>query len=182
MISFKANYIGKITINKINNNKHITPEEVSLVRLNANNTSDVNSLKKISENWDNNKTYAYKIYTDFCYRSIFSEDMPNQEVFAVTKQKNNLENLVPFAILGLMRIDKIKALPDNIYIDFLQTAPEHQYNSKNAIYKNIGKSLVNYLKNTFSNKTLIAFPNETSENFFKKIGFKREGLKMIFKK
>ena len=179
-ISFKANYVDNATIKKYNKNK-CENHSVVIVELDQKNENDVKSLKKTSKTWENHRTFASKIYEDFLFNHKFNQNC-DDKVFALTEQKSNYEALEPKSILGLVKVSDKNSDPNVVYIDYLQTDPRHKTFANDRKYKKIGKALIDYIKTAYEKKTLILFPEFNSIGFHEKMGFKEDGLRMIFKK
>jgi len=182
MISFKANPIYYTRIAKLENNStKPKPYKVSLVELDYENLNDIKSLKETSELWDNNETFAFKIYQKFseCYYKYQREQ--KYRVLALTQQSKNFNQLSPTQILGLLMIDIRNSLENNIYVDFLQTHPEHKTFSQTRTFNGIGRRLMEYIIEKYKNKNINLFPSDNSSDFYQKLGFVKNGLKMIKK-
>lgn len=143
-VGFKAQFINKCNIQKYSSNTcSFLPREASFIELDAKKWRDRRTLRKITKKWD------YSFATDI-YRSQKSKN--NLRIFALTEQKTNFEKLDVEKILGLTQIQELES---NVhYIDYLQTKPAYTANNPDRKYKNIGRKILDNLKNIFRKETL----------------------------
>ena len=162
-VSFKANYIGKVSVQKSYYKKY-KPFDVSLVKMNPSNESDIRAVLKTTSLWDDS-------LTAFTY-----DDMKKNistDIFALTTQKNNLKKPLASKILGLIQLsDNPKG---GKRIDVLQTNPKYIHNkvlNDSPKYKHIGQTLVEFATTKFSDENFYAHPTKSAVPFYKKQGFR----------
>lgn len=169
MINFKANFIKPVTI-KHGNNK----QDVSFVEIDTNNKKDITTLSNVAYGWGI-KTYAYDIYTnaaDTWRKGGMGFYSVNPEhYYAVTKQKDNFEDLNFNEILGVVQLNEND---DSNEIKYLQIDPKHCHGSDKRKYSNIGHSIVDSLKSLYPQKKMTLYANYDAIDFYKKEGFKED--------
>lgn len=171
MITFQANLSCTNTVKKINHNKqNLENVNVNFVSLNPLESNDALALKQTCHRCWNNANIANRINYNFQnFKS--NKNCDNIEFFALTEQSQNFNKLNPQKILGITQISKLSS--NDVFIDLLQTSPEHNYYASNALYKKIGKCIVNSIEKLFPDKDIFVCPATLdSEIFFLKVGFR----------
>ena len=167
-VSFKANYLHSIRLEKINNEK---TQKAALVELDPKSELDNSSIQQIIYDWGGINSYSYDIAYNMgqILCELNDESMPTPRFFAITEQRSNFNKLVPESILALAETTSMK---DNVInIDFLETNIDQAYNAKNAKFQHIGTTMLDYLKTLFSGKTLELNATNESMSFYIKNGF-----------
>lgn len=183
-INFKANFIRNTHIQQVVTKDLSKDKEVSLVELDVNQKNDISALKTVAEDWDRRAFgYAGCIYDDATNTIKFPDT--KEHFFALTTQKEDYKNLDPKKILGLTMFSDKKNSSKN-ELNWLQVEPDSSYSNSGEYrtYKNVGRTLVNYLKE-ISDKTLSVYPARKAAEFYRKLGFKKETSKyptLIYKK
>lgn len=170
-INFTANFITNKRILKRNENGMYAPYNISVVELDKNNEKDKEALHDTVVDWYyDNARYIFDIYheadKDYDYPNV------NQEHFyAITKQTSNFDDLEYKEILGLMLFSETKLKEDEI--NFLQVKPTtNKHQSYIQEYKNVGKTLIEFLKETKNKKTIMVNSVPEMVDFYKKQNFK----------
>lgn len=118
-INFKANYIKPTYIKDSQKNK----QEASFVELDITDRNDMKALKKTTENWQD--SLADFIYEDS--KDAYLWKLGGRHIYAVTKQKDNFENLDYNKILGLAELSEAYKLNE---LEILQVNPEATYSTQ----------------------------------------------------
>lgn len=177
-ISFGANFLRKMPVKVYSyNQKAYKPAEASLVELNPLDINDVNALEDTARNFGG-ETLANNVYIHA--NSAFQRGKAgNMRLFALTKQGNDFQKLNTADILGVAEISLSKTEQSGIELKNLQVRPQYAHASRRRYIKNIGASIVNYLKETYKKIEL----NSTSSSIrlYEKLGFKRQNsIRNIF--
>lgn len=154
--SFKASYVDKINIQKLNSRKKYVPYQANLVELNR---SDLKALEEIRTKWKN--SWLCGKFISWAEKMHSSSD----KAFALTTQKENFENLQPNTVLGLMNIDLHRRKSE---LNYIITKPV------NPDYNKVGSSLINYAKTLTDKITLTAASKNLVDKFYKPLGFIHE--------
>lgn len=175
-INFTANFLKTTKIPKLNNDGKYSNAKVSLVELNKKDNSDKNALKKVANLWNEKEfTYASEIFYDAA-KPFEYDNITKEHYYALTTQSENFENLEPEKILGL-NVFSETTKPEN-ELNWLQTDPSQRYGSiEKRQYTEIGKTIVEYLKEHFTNKPISVFAADDAINFYKQLGFKNRPTK-----
>lgn len=165
-ISFQANYIQSATIKKaVKKSYKNTP--VSFVELNPFSNNDKYALRKIGKTWGHGYSYARDIQDNFEDPIIIKNK--DSRFFAISEQMSGFDKLKPSKVLGLIETSEDKGA---LFIDLLQCNPEHMFASAKRKFKEIGKALIDSLKDTIPQKEIILSADEEAIPFYLKQGFK----------
>lgn len=178
-ISFGANYKKLTTVKKLVDNKYIqTPVTIAQA-----NISDLKTFSKITKMW--HRPYAEQIEQAVALTQWnFKKD-----VYILTEQSENLEELIPNKILGMVYLDKGE---ERNLLAYIQVNPDFELknyttakriknfiskilnkpNSSDRKYKGVGTALVRYLQEIYNDKKMELAAVGTSKTFYKKFGFK----------
>lgn len=137
-INFKANLISTSTIKRYakNTDSYINTA-ASFVEFDLSSKKDMRVLKKIKSSWNAP-----------LFKSIFfhaKQKSPNWKLYALTTQEDNYDKLKADNILGFAQTSIY--IPSMINLEYLQVNPEYTYKNKQAIFKHIGSSIIDCLKN-----------------------------------
>lgn len=182
MITFKAQYIKSAEILAQNYNRDYTPYRASIVELNPKSKNDLISLNRTNMEWDNCETMADFITATFNTIHEYESNPNDERFFALTRQKDNYNQLDECHILGLVHT---KRNPNNkLKIEYLQTNPDTSYTSFIRSFKHVGEALVKFVIEFFPDKEIFLNAERSAIPFYEKIGWKKTGdlTKMIFKK
>lgn len=192
-ISFKANYKHSVEIQKYNG-KEYTPYTAAFVELE---TSERPVIKNVYDKW--NTPLVSGIYKAF---------VPNSDlkhVYAVTTQTDCFDKLDSNKILGMALFEEHNKNYLTPEISYFQVHPQnlsekygttftklkkyfskifrHNKSSNNKPqYKHIGESLMSSLQNLHNDKTIIVHSLSEAEGFYKKMGYKKLGVFMVWSK
>lgn len=182
-ISFKANFIRDTYIKQVVTPDTSKDKKVALVELDINHKNDISALKAVARDWDSRAFgYAGCIYDD-AIKTLKYPDT-KEHYYALTTQKEDYKNLDPKKILGLTLFSDKKFSKNEL--NWLQVEPDCSYShsGKYRTYKNVGKALVNFVKE-ISDKTISVYPARNATPFYRKLGFEKETSKyptLLFKK
>ena len=164
-ISFGAKYINPINIVKLEE-KVYKQAEVSFVKLNPYNASDVLALRQIAKYWENDK-FAGNI--SVCADAIYDgKSADGIKIFALTSQSDSFEKLNPDKILGVIETED--TAPFHIHINRFQTKPEFVYGYKPE-YKGVGTAILNSLKEMYNKISAISEADKYTRSFYERNGF-----------
>ena len=174
-INFTANYIKNVTIQKRYYNKYI-PHKVALVEMDPKNKYDIDAIYKTANYWDGS-------FTAFTYDDMRGLNknisVDSLHVYALTNQNNNFHKPSASKILGVIEVSddltgkKIEVLQSNT--DYIY----NKYLNKTPRFKHIGKVLLNFAKEKFSNEDLHLTPTKTAVPFYEKQGWVWKGFNRL---
>lgn len=165
--SFGAKFINKIPVKKFDSlNNAYKDSLVSFVQIDSRNRKDVAALMDTAKYWRDGH-YADNIA--YTARELYLGKMDDNhyQVYALTSQKKQFDNLLSEKILGLIELEN---KPDYAEILHLQVDPELIYTNQPPRYKYVGTGILNFLKK-FYNKTLELASVCSAVEFYQKNGF-----------
>lgn len=180
-ISFKANFIKNVYIQKDNFSNNPLPVEVSLVELNAKDKNDIDVLEDTNELWNNVKEeYSKYIFYD-AYKENEGIKNPRENVkkrhyYAITTQTENYNILEANKILGLAQFSEKEGRYNKL--DWLQVNPTTSFtntDSQQRPYQGVGKILLEHIKNV-TEKALEVSSSNKAIPFYQKQGFYPSGF------
>lgn len=170
-ICFTANFKTNATI-QTRSGYNFSNQRASIVELDRNSAQDLSSLYKLSLLWDkeskNNVSY---IFSDFINDINESNGVKDTHCVVLTLQKDNFEKLKHDKILGVALFSEQDY--DN-EINWLQVEPKNNKtdNPSGRKYKNIGSTLCQYFKCTYTDKPIYVRSANDATNFYISNGFK----------
>lgn len=159
----------KILIADSNNSKKSI--NATLVELNKNDEKDLNTILKLSQEWDkqDKNNNVGNIYSQAISDYEGFTDIPTQQHFlALTSQKGSLEKLDAQQIHGILSVT------DSDFerqINWLQVEPHNKYSSPVRKLYQIGSVLVEHIIN--SKKPTYVESAIEAVGFYKKLNFKQ---------
>lgn len=166
---FKAQFINPIKIGKLADNKYID-ESISFIKLDPFNHNDITALKDCSQYWVNGG-FALNIYYALCAIKEKSKFYIDHNVYGLTSQKSDFDNLNSRNILGLVHTSPYLDSP--LFIEHIQTNPEF-LGIKKPEYKGIGTAILNSLKKISDQISCFPASGKSVKDFYKKNGFKKQ--------
>ena len=169
-INFTANLIKHTQIPKRFVDDEYYPSTVSIVELDKNNDTDVEALKQTSYLWnDQQAKYSSNIYHE-AVKGYDYDNIEAEHFLALTEQTGSYERLNPNCILGLMLFSQ--TYDDEDEITWLQVRPNtYSKQTWKREYKEVGKSLIDLLKETKLKKPIHVQSSNEAVEFYKKQGF-----------
>lgn len=169
-VNFKAKLINPAKIKvKVNYNKWVD-DDCNFVKFNTSNEEDIQTINNIRKLWKN------KNLSDSIAEEL--DIMGNKaEIFALTRQKDNFENMDAKMVLGLMTTDKINQLNRSINIYKIGSSPEFAYaqHIRHRSLKYTGKTLlqefVKYIKGQKNIESIRIEAEPTDIDFLNRINF-----------
>lgn len=178
-INFGARHVMDMNVGKLNGDKYVQ-KDVAFVELDPTDKKDRNALKKIAHDWGY-YCFAEDIYNEV---NLCLKDNPEKgQVFALTTQARNFENLDPDSVLGLAEINtKDKKKLHTVYIERLQTNPEYLDAYEKPQYRGIGTSIHKCLFKEYQGNriTLNAVPLTSVLEHYEKNGYVRRDCSYTF--
>lgn len=172
-INFTANLVDSPTIKQRKYGFFWKPIDVSIVELDSTKLSDVNALGKTSKSWEKKGAIYVNhiLYNIIPYLKAGFADIKDH-YYALTTQRDNFEKLEPENILGLMLFREKNDYKNEIC--YLEVSPSTT-KRKNLFrkYKEVGKTLVEFVKSQFSQKKIEVWSDLDAIDFYKKRGFRR---------
>ena len=168
-ISFQANFIKPVIIQKKDTKDNWHPFKVSMVELDKTSVEDRKVLYEISKSWG---TYNYvsDIYNEVLDEFLSEKIDPTKHVFAITTQKADYDNLRTDDVMCIAKFNEGKKLNE---LEYIQVNPEHGYVNYDSNYKKIGTTMIKFLSEAFNNKPISVFSaSGTVCEFYKKNDFK----------
>lgn len=182
-ISFSGLYIKPVTIKKCINN-HYVPYQASIVKMESN---DLPVLHEINLSWQ--RPLLQIILGN-------PQDIGNSKhVYILTKQKDHFKTLNSKDILGMAQLreynydlinflEAIQIRPDiekrnyNLFSRFINFVSEKLNLNlvRKPKYKEVGTNLVKTIQEYHNDKKISLCPIRTSPNFYRKLGFKENGI------
>ncbi len=168
-ISFGATPLNKVRVkrldSKTNKFKNIP---AYFVRLDAKNKGDLIAANSVAKNWKGAK-YIKKIATASHWMNV--RNYVEIDVYALTTQSKEFENLNPNLILGMAEI-RNNDVNNYYHINHLQVKPEAiNVNKKDNKYKYIGSSILSSLKKVYKSLSLDSEDDKNIEAFYRRNGF-----------
>lgn len=183
MITFKAQYIKPVSIERKGLDSKFHPYQVALIEFNPKSEQDFLSLNVTNCNWGNCKTLLHDIMKkfNFLHRGL---RMPQEErFFGITKQKEHFDKLEPDKILGVLQTRRNRQ--GKFEIENFQVSPNTNYDAIVRDYKGVGKALLEHIKEHFvKEKEILLDAKKSAIPFYEKFGFIKTGYKnqMIFRR
>ena len=166
--NFGAKFIKNASLLKqIENCKSYREEIVSCIKIDTQNESDIKALENIANYWIDSH-FATDIYYAAKEIQNGNKYYNNNKIFAITKQKENFENLNPDNILGLVHVSP--AGDNSLFIERIEADPDIIF-KQNREYKGIGTALLNHLKTITNKITCNPSNTKTVKKFYYKNGF-----------
>ena len=180
-VSFGAKFVRNAKIKKLNPlSKGYEKMQVSFVRIDPKNLSDINALGRVADTWVNEK-FASTIYNRALSLRKGGIDL-NSKIFAITSQKDNFKKLDADRILGVAEIEELT--PKSCYLGHIQVDPNHIYYEVPP-FKGVGTAILNRLKDMYSQISLNSAPECSVRHFYEMNGFQRvseDSLKYYWQK
>jgi len=169
-ISFKANYLKTVTIPCRSSQNEDVPKEASVVEFDKSDENDLRSLSDVADLWDDkSSTFAYPIYME-----AKDKTAPEAHYIGLTLQNSDYNKINPQKVLGLAVFDE-KDAPEN-QLGWLQVDPSNNFSDSlsNRSCKNVGTTLIDYVKERYSNKPIFVNSTLSAIDFYKKNGFENK--------
>ncbi|MBE7711077.1 MAG: hypothetical protein E7Z92_02940 [Cyanobacteria bacterium SIG31] len=170
MLTFKAQLIHPIKVQKLGIDKRYHDDQASFVELNPKDMHDKLCLNEVNRHWENATSLASDIAKDLNKDSEKEVCEIDKRYFALTMQKDDFRNLDYKQILGVVNIIEIASTLN--HLKFLQVEPSCNYGQKKRKFKDIGKGIIDSLKLLFPSRDITLEALDSSINFYKKNGFK----------
>ena len=157
-ISFGARFIKKLPVLKYSYEKKLyNPASVGMVELNPLDLRDVKALDSIARDFGGD-SFVNNIYIEakLAYKND-NQSCDDMGIFALTRQRENFEELNPDDILGVAEISKFEN--GEIELDYLQVHPQYIYSFDPPYFKRIGSAMLQGLKNLYSHILVKSAPS-----------------------
>ena len=167
-INFGAIPKNKTSVKKFNKvTKRFVNYPVYFVKLDKYNKNDLDAIDKTAQKWKDTD-YIKDINTS----SHWMQFKPI-EVYALTSQQNNFENLKADYILGLAEIRNNKNNSNLKILNHIQVRPNAiNVNQTNKLaYKHVGSAILESLKKIYKDISLVAVEDDNVYGFYKRNGF-----------
>ena len=169
-IPFQAKLINRIKIYKTDDITYKKrPVKVSFVEINTKNDAEV--LKQTSDYWGLDSKYSEDIVNTAieCTKERKDQYYNLSKVYALTYQKNNLHNLNPNSVIGMLEIRKLA--DKHISIPFIQVDPKIILPIFRDVH-GVGSAMLKSLKGIYDKIQLRSSSTKSTRNFYKKNGFR----------
>lgn len=169
-ISFGASFIRKLPVLKYSyESKLYNPASVDMVELNPLDLRDIKALNSIAKDFGGD-SFVNNVYVEakIAYNNS-EQSCDDMGILALTRQRDNFEELNPYDVLGVAEISKFGN--GEIELEYLQVHPQYIYSYGPPYIKRIGTTIINYLKDTYNTIKLNATSSATL--FYIKNGFTR---------
>ena len=170
-ISFTARFVKNTTVKKLDKaTGDYKDKKVAIVELDQKDEKDLDSLSKISKNWNiNGGVFVGCIYGD-AKKNKLPEDVIKEHYYAITTQRGGYKNLNPKKVLGLNMFSEMNAPYDDL--TWLETKPTTSVKISSARkYKNIGSAMIDFLTKEYSQKPIHVYSAEDAIMFYRNNGF-----------
>ena len=178
-ISFGAKFVQKLPIRKYSyEKKDYIQDYANLVELDVHDKKDIRALDDIAIDFGGD-SYVNNMCAYVKQIARTEKNKINKNIFVLTRQEDNFENLKTLGVLGVAETSKMG--DKTIELEYLQVHPMYVYARPPRSVKGIGSAIVKYLQLVNDKITLIA----TSSAFYKKCGFKKvspNGNRMLWEK
>lgn len=178
-VNFKGIYLDKRPVTKIYPDKSTNLYVVPLVEMQPVSVNDMKTLNNVATLWrgDTTDTFVTNIADDF--DNVFRHGSKDRRFIAITEQRRNFNKLQPEKVMGVMEFTK--HTQKKYWLDYLQVSPEFGFFYKDRMIKDVGKALVEYLKEILPKKEIWLNSVLTAVPFYEKLGFKKiNDLTMAF--
>lgn len=167
-ISFNAQRISDANILRYNKeNGSYEDSSVSFVELNPNDKNDRNAVNEAVTFWKYD-LYGSTIAHAMKRTSDSSEKEPSDKYYVITSQKDNFENLNPDEIEALTHVFVSNK---RVVVRHLQVNPDFVYAWDKPECKHVGKSMIDCLKELYSDRAITLIATKTATKFYEKQGF-----------
>lgn len=175
---FKAKFISIGSVGKAVKDGHgYSNRQVSFVKIDPFNSDDIKALEYAAKCWENDK-FALNIYHAACAIKNKSKYYMDHDIYALTSQKSDFENLDGDKILGLVHTSPY--IDKTTLIEHLQIKPAFVYDSIPE-YKGVGTGILNSLKLLADKISSFSASEQSVKNFYTKNGFvKQAGLSKYY--
>ena len=177
-INFKGTYITPAIVKKFDGDKNYPQKEVALVELSPISYNDMSVMNRISYEWGNNGTLATDIRDTFSDHYVAYDEFPREKFYVLTEQKRNFDKLDSLEVLA---VTQLKNIPEGIFIDYLQVAPDYCADNTNSLFRGVGSAFLNSIKKLYTHKNIILNSLESAVQFYKKNGFEVFDGGMIYR-
>jgi len=169
MISFKGNLVSPTSVIKDYNFIAITANHpTSFVEIDPGDKFDKKALNVVKYIFGSRGQDAALISDIFEYEGQ-STNNRNSRYFVLTEQEDDFERIKPSAVLGVTKVTNMDK--DNVFVDMIQVNPFYVFNNPYSHLKRCGSSILQSLKDTFSDKTLWLHSPKNLINYFQRKGF-----------
>ncbi len=141
----------------------------SIIEIDPNSKSDIGAIEAAVKDWGEGDSYGKVIANDAKTISKFPRSKQLSKIIAFTLQDKDFENLDSDKIFGLCEVtilDKGK-----VEINYLQSKPKSAVKVGERVHGNIGKSIVNMLKEKGFSRIFVQAAYNAA-NFYEKMNFK----------
>ncbi|MBE7704073.1 MAG: GNAT family N-acetyltransferase [Cyanobacteria bacterium SIG28] len=185
MITFGANYISTANIKKYSPSKQYTDCAANIVQLMPESKRDFKAIREVAGLW-RNADFARDIRDHFEGTRVAPRRDSNPKFYyALTKQKNDFENLDSSSVLGIAEVTNNSE--GNFRIDYIQVDPKYEYNEERksaSKYKSIGSAMMKTFEKILDFRKITVTPVFSACEFYEKLGYKVDiaNLDMYLKK
>ncbi len=167
--AFKANFVNRVKIGKFIKGKYANGY-ASFVKINPFNQGDINALEDSAKYWEHDK-FALNIYYAACALKNKSKYYMNHDVYALTSQNKNYNELNSDKILGLIHTSPY--IDKSMLIEHIQVNPQYLY-KEGTKFKGLGTAILNSLKKIKNKISCYPASEESVKTFYTKNGFIKE--------
>lgn len=167
-ISFLANYIKPVYVQKRDENDNLHPYKTSMVEIDKTSHKDRILLDTLSHNWGV-CNYISDIYYEMEDSLLSGRILDKKHIFAITSQMSDWSNMRPDDVLAVAQFAEKDDMNE---LEYIQVNPEHGYVNFNSSFKNIGSAMLKFLADTFPEKRIKVFPAPNAVEFYKKNNYK----------
>ena len=171
-ISFKAQFVKPVFINRVSGQGNYNKCLASFVKLNPRDINDVKNVELLSKEWGNKASYIKIISQNLFNEYKMQEDSAKNKIYALTTQITDLENLNPKDIQGVLEIMPTMFSQEDLYISYFEINPKNIHSNPEKIYSKIGTEILDTIKRLFPKKKLLIVAGNDSQKFYEKNGFK----------
>lgn len=169
MVSFRGTLVKPTSVIKDYNFVAVTSNyPTAFAEVNPTDTQDVETMKRLSYIFGNRGADASLISDIFQYEGQSTNNM-NSRYFVLTEQEDDFERIRPSAVLGMAKTTNMDK--DNVFIDMIQVNPFYVFTNPYSHLKRCGTTIIESLKNTFTNKDLWLHTPRSLAEYFKRRDF-----------
>lgn len=168
-VNFGAKFIKKVNIKKFDKlTNEFKPIEASFVKFDPKNKEDLTAISSAVDSWEGQ--FFAKSIADHASKMQSSElSQRHNQIYLLSSQKDNFENLEPSKILGMAKTEHWKHTPDEIR--YFETKPDIKHSQKDRTIKDVGKAMIESLKELYP-KRIELTSSTSAADFYEKQGFK----------
>ncbi len=163
-VNFKAKYIDNAFVQtKMGRNRFI-PKEVALLKVDSQSEKDKKVLSQICSKWEKKNNLIRLVLL-----SLESKRNKEHNIYLLSEQEDNFEELLPEKILGIAKISNYNKICP---LDFIQINLTYEHTNEKRKIKKLGEAMMDFVLDKAGNRKTYLDAYTKVVEFYKKFGFK----------